>query len=154
MVQITNETLPENGLLPEIELLKKLLEQEGFEVSYFKDGKYPGENYSLAEYKKETDLMIYFANMKVSSNQTTIRIVWDDFLGEDSPKYTKDIPVLFLSFSNPYHLADVPMVGTYVNAYACNETTVAAMVEKIMGRSSFQGISPVDPFAGLWDARL
>lgn len=108
----------------------------------------------MEEFKKETDFMIYFANMKVGSNQTTIRIVWDDFLGEDSPKYVKDIPVLFLSFSNPYHLVDVPMVGTYINAYTCNEESVYAMVEKLMGRSPFLGHSPVDPFAGLWDTRL
>ena len=154
LIQITNEKLPAGGLLPEIELLKSLLEKEGFEVSYFKDGRFPGEDCSLAEFKKETDLMIYFANMKVGSNQTTIRIVWDDFLGEDSPKYVKDIPVLFLSFSNPYHLVDVPMVGTYINAYTCNEESVYAMVEKLMGRSPFLGHSPVDPFAGLWDTRL
>ena len=154
LIQITNEKLPAGGLLPEIELFKSLLEKEGFEVSYFKDGRFPGEDCSLAEFKKETDLMIYFANMKVGSNQTTIRIVWDDFLGEDSPKYVKDIPVLFLSFSNPYHLVDVPMVGTYINAYTCNEESVYAMVEKLMGRSPFLGHSPVDPFAGLWDTRL
>lgn len=154
LIQITNEKLPASGLLPEIELFKSLLEKEGFEVSYFKDGRFPGEDCSLAEFKKETDLMIYFANMKVGSNQTTIRIVWDDFLGEDSPKYVKDIPVLFLSFSNPYHLVDVPMVGTYINAYTCNEESVYAMVEKLMGRSPFLGHSPVDPFAGLWDTRL
>ena len=154
LIQITNEKLPPGGLLPEIELFRTLLEKEGFEVSYLKDGRLPGEDCSLAEFTEETDLMIYFANMKVGSNQTTIRIVWDDFLGEDSPKYVRDIPVLFLSFSNPYHLVDVPMVGTYINAYTCNEESVYAMVEKLMGRSPFRGQSPVDPFAGLWDTRL
>ena len=92
--------------------------------------------------------------MKVGSNQTTIGITWDDFLGESSPKYVCALPSLFLSFSNPYHLVDVPMVRTYINAYTCNATTVYAMVEKLMGRSEFKGISPVDPFAGLWDTKL
>ena len=27
-------------------------------------------------------------------------------------------------------------------------------MEKLMGRSAFRGVSPVDPFAGLWDTRL
>ena len=114
---------------------------------------YPGAGISLADYRKETDLLIYYANMKVSSNQTTIRIAWDDFLGEDSPKYVCDIPTLFLSFSNPYHLTDVPMVRTYINAYTSNEATVRAVVEKLMGRSEFKGKSPVDPFCGLWDTK-
>lgn len=154
LIQITNERLLENGKLPEVELFKGLLEKEGFEVSYFEDGRYPDTGFSLSDYKKETDLVIYFANMKVGSNQTTVRITWDDFLGESSPKYVKDLPYLFLSFSNPYHLVDVPMIGTYINAYACSGTVVHAMVEKLMGRSTFKGSSPVDPYAGLWDARL
>ena len=154
LIQITNERLDESGILPELALFKELLEKEGFEVSYFKDGKYPDVDYSLADFKKETDLVIYFANMKVGSNQTTIRITWDDFLGESSPKYVYDLPYLFLSFSNPYHLVDVPMVRTYINAYTCNEDHVRAMTEKLMGRSEFKGVSPVDPFAGLWDCRL
>lgn len=41
LIQITNERLPESGILEEVELFKELLEKEGFEVSYFKDGKYP-----------------------------------------------------------------------------------------------------------------
>ena len=154
LIQITNERLPEDGILPDVKLFKELLEKEGFEVSYFKDGKYPDVGYSIAEFKKETDLFIYYANMKVGSNQTTIRITWDDFLGESSPKYVHDLPYLFLSFSNPYHLVDVPMVKTYINAYTSNEYHVRAKVEKLMGRSEFKGVSPVDPFAGLWDTRL
>lgn len=154
LIQITNERLPEDGILPELKHFKSLLEKEGFEVSYFKDGRYPDVGYPLSEFKKETDLVIYFANMKVGSNQTTIRITWEDFLGESSPKYVYDIPYLFLSFSNPYHLVDVPMVRTYINAYTSNIYHVEAMVEKLMGRSEFKGISPVDPFAGLWDTKL
>ena len=154
LIQITNERLPESGIIPELEYFKEKLEKEGFEVSYFKDGKYPGVDCSIEEFKKTTDLVIYFANMKVGSNQTTIRITWDDFLGESSPKYVYDLPYLFLSFSNPYHLVDVPMVKNYINAYTCNSDHVDAMVEKLMGRSEFKGVSPVDPFAGLWDTKL
>lgn len=152
LIAVTNEKVKPGDVLPEVKLLRQLLEREGFQVSYFKDSAYPGAGLSLADYRKETDLLIYYANMKVSSNQTTIRITWDDFLGEDSPKYVCDVPTLFLSFSNPYHLTDVPMVRTYINAYTSNEVTVRAVVEKLMGRSAFQGQSPVDPFCGLWDA--
>jgi beta-N-acetylhexosaminidase len=154
IIQCTNEKVAEGDYLPELKYFREKLEKEGFEVQYFNDCKYPGGGISLKQFQEETDLIIYFANMKVGSNQTTIRLVWNDFLGEDSPKYVNDIPTLFLSFSNPYHLVDVPMVKTYINAYACNHFAVDAMVEKLMGRSEFKGISPVDPFAGLWDTRL
>jgi beta-N-acetylhexosaminidase len=153
LVQATNEK-PEGGYLSEARLFKELLEKEGFIVHWFEEVPRPGTGYSIEDLKRDTDLFIYYANFKVSSNQTTIRLVWSDFLGDSSPKFVCDVPTLFLSFSNPYHLVDVPMVKTYINAYTSNEATVRMMIEKLMGRSSFKGKSPVDPFAGLWDARL
>lgn len=153
LVQATNEK-PADGYLDEAKLFKVLLEKEGFDVRWFEDVPHPGPKYSVKELREDTDLFIYYANFKVSSNQTTIRIVWSDFLGNSSPKFVHDVPTLFISFSNPYHLVDVPMVKTYINAYTSNEPTVRMVVEKLMGRSEFKGTSPVDPFANLWDARL
>jgi beta-N-acetylhexosaminidase len=153
LIVMTNENTT-NGYPAEIQQFKQLLETEGFGVEYFESMKHPGVNMSLAEFKSTVDLIVYYANMKVGSNQTTIRITWNDFLGDDSPKFVKDIPTLFVSFSNPYHLVDVPMVQTYINAYSSNKHTVAAVVEKLLGRSEFVGTNPVDPFAGLADTRL
>jgi len=153
LIQATNEK-PDDGYLEEAKLFKTLLEKEGFTVNWFEDMPHPGPKYSVKELRQDTDLFIYYANFKVSSNQTTIRIVWSDFLGDSSPKFVHDVPTLFISFSNPYHLVDVPMVKTYINAYTSNESTVRMVVEKLMGRSDFIGTSPVDPFANLWDARL
>ena len=52
-----------------------------------------------------------------------------------------------ISFANPYHLLDVPMMKTFINAYTNNEFTMPAVIEKMMGRSPFKGKSPVDPSA-------
>ena len=76
LIMITNEKVAPGDFLPEVKLFKELLEKEGFQVDYFKNCAYPGAGISLADYRKETDLLIYYANMKVSSNQTTIRITW------------------------------------------------------------------------------
>ncbi len=153
LIEATNETKTGKHL-PEVELFKELLEKEGFNVQWYENIHHPDATLSIEEFKKSTDLFIYYANFKVSSNQTTIRLIWSDFLGDSSPKYIYEIPTIFLSFSNPYHLVDVPMVKTYINAYTSNRYTVHQMVEKLMGRSTFKGKSPVDPFAGLWDAKL
>ena len=75
-------------------------------------------------------------------------------MGLDTPKYVKDIPTVFVSVDNPYHLQDVPMVKTFVNGYSSNEYVVEAVVEKMLGKSPFKGINPVDPFCGYWDATL
>ncbi len=39
--------------------------------------------------------------------------------------------MIFVSFSNPYHLVDVPMISTYINAYSFTDQTVDAVVRKL-----------------------
>ena len=46
------------------------------------------------------------------------------------------------------------MVKTFINGYSSNEYVVETLVEKLVGKSPFKGINPIDPFCGLWDARL
>ena len=154
---VTNEATDEAGDTAESRQFKALLEQEGFIIHPFEPEKMPGsmdEEASIGTLKQQIDMIVYYANMRVASNQTSVRIIWSDFLGEDAPKYARDIPTVFISASNPYHLLDVPMVSTYINAYSSNEYMPKALVEKLMGRSEFKGINPVDPFCGLWDTRL
>jgi beta-N-acetylhexosaminidase len=55
-------------------------------------------------------------------------------------------PTVFVSLANPYHLVDVPMIRTYINCYSNNDSVLEMLVEKLMGRSAFKGVSPVDPF--------
>ena len=45
------------------------------------------------------------------------------------------------------------MVKTYVNAYAGTADFRAAVMDKLMGRSPFRGVSPMDPFCGREDTR-
>jgi beta-N-acetylhexosaminidase len=103
---------------------------------------------------KSYDLVLYFASLKTASNQTIGRINWAQPMGVDAPKFVHEIPTMFVAVDNPYHLQDVPMVKTFVNEYSSNEYVVEAVVEKLLGKSSFKGVSPVDPYCGLWDARL
>ncbi|NTW41816.1 MAG: hypothetical protein HGA44_18370 [Cellulomonadaceae bacterium] len=87
------------------------------------------------------------------SNEPTPRLYWS-IMGANVPKYTIEIPTVVISLGSPYHLRDVPRVKTFVNAYARNDATVDAVVERLLGRSPFTGRSPVDPFCGYWDATL
>ena len=61
---------------------------------------------------------------------------------------------MFVSFANPYHLLDVPRIKTFINAYKFKDATVRAVVDKLLGRSPFTGVSPVDAFCGKWDTHL
>jgi beta-N-acetylhexosaminidase len=88
--------------------------------------------------------------MQNASNNTTLRLNWNVAfgLGDDAPWLTSEIPVMMISTAYPYHLFDAPMVETYINAYSGEPDFCAAVMEKIMGRSEFVGISPIDPLCG------
>lgn len=132
------------------------LENAGFQVELYNDKQVNFQELfmSVNEFKDKYDLVIYVANLETASNQTTVRINWQQPLNANAPWFVKDIPTLFISVANPYHLQDVPMVKTYINAYSSNEFVVEAIVEKILGKSAFKGKNPIDPFCGKWDTRL
>ena len=163
---IQKSTDPEDGLLLH---WKKLFEDEGFEVTVrdrrvtiepqdFADPNLPPEKgamlyemyRSVEEMKKNYDLYVYVANMQNASNNTTLRLNWNVTfgLGDDAPWLVSEVPVMMISTGYPYHLFDAPMVETYINAYSAAPQFAGAVMDKIMGRSKFKGVSPVDPYCG------
>ena len=164
VIQKSND--PEDSF---VQQWKHLFEREGFEVkvrdrrttivpSDFGDpnlsmekGMLLHEMYrSIGEMKQDYDLYVYICNMQNASNNTTLRLNWNVTfgLGDDAPWLTSEIPVMMISTACPYHLFDAPMMETYINAYSGESLFCGAVMEKIMGRSAFEGISPSDPFCG------
>lgn len=155
--------------------MKELLVWEGFEVAVY-NRKMPSGSADASEeertellmnalmqitekvndFKSKYDLILYVSNFETASNKTVVRIDWHSVMGvsNDNPWFVKEIPTLFISLANPYHLLDVPMIKTFINAYTNNEYVLESVIDKLMGRSEFKGVSPVDPFCGKWDARL
>ena len=148
---------------------KSLFEREGFEVTvrdrrttidlsdFGKPDLSPEKQFmlyemyrSVEEMKRSYDLYVYVCNMQNASNNTTLRLNWNVTfgLGDDAPWFAREIPVLMISTACPYHLFDAPMVETYINAYAGTPVIAQAVMEKLMGRSEFKGVSPVDPLCG------
>lgn len=137
------------------EKVKELLTKEGFEIEVFKPAQgMEGMSVKLGDIKEKYDLIIYLANMATKSNQTTVRIEWAQPMGANVPVFMESVPTIFISVENPYHLIDVPRVKTYINTYSSNDHVLEALMDKLMGRSSFKGKSPVDAFCGMWDTRL
>ena len=153
-----------------IDYLKNKLEAEGFEVTIYesaidKIAKLPKEEVGQAmknmyagkapitNITDNYDLIIQVAYVD-SLCATVQRIEWKLSKGTpDMPWYVHELPTIFISLCCPFHLADVPQVKTYINAYDKNEHTLDALVEKLVGRSEFKGIDPVDSFCGLPDTR-
>lgn len=136
---------------------KEKLEEKGFQVSVF-DRKHLDFQEVFeggVQFEKDRfDLAFYVANVETASNQTTTRLDWIHLMAADAPWFMKDIPTVFVSTCNPYHLFDIPMVSTYVNAYTGNDVTIDALLKKMMGQEEFLGKNPVDPFCGRFDTRL
>ena len=128
---------------------------QGMEITIFEpspesEGKVPPMSDVIGRY----DLILYVANLATRSNQTVVRIEWEQPMGANCMHFLHDVPTVFISLENPYHLLDVPRVRTYINTYSSNDIAIEALVEKLMGKSPFRGINPVDPFCGKWDTHL
>lgn len=133
----------------------ELLTNEGFDVKYFESAPlFEGSTPRCDSFTNNYDYIIYLANYSTKSNQTTVRIEWAQPMGANVPAYVNCIPTIFISVENPYHLQDVPRVKTYINTYGADDTSLYALIDKLMGRSTFKGISPVDAFCGRWDTHL
>lgn len=147
--------LPSADEIDYMALLIQKLENEGHQVTVLTPDKATeGKQRPTREYRDNYDLILYAADYENRSSQTAIRIEWALPRGTNCPHYITTIPTVFVSLENPYHLQDVPRIRTYINTYNKNEYVIQALVDKLEGRSPFKGKSPVDPFCGLWDARL
>lgn len=132
------------------------LEQEGFEVTVYEKEGFEVMEDSVTDFKKRYDLILYLANIETASNKTVSRIHWHTMfgLGNNMPWMVHELPVVFVSLGNPYHLLDAPMVKTFINGYCNSEYVMDAVVEKMLGRSEFKGTSPIDPFCGKIDLKF
>lgn len=136
--------------------LKALLEQEGFEVSVYDEEHLDFHEIfegGVADIKKKCDLAIYLAEFDTASNYTVRRVEWNKLMAANAPWFIHEVPTIFISLANPYHLFDVPMVKTYINCYSNHDATLLALVKKLVGKEPFVGVSPVDAFCGRWDTR-
>jgi len=130
----------------------RALERAGFNVTLFEaQNVTEGSMTSVSEMTSRYDMIIYSALVR-ARYQPVARIDWSSPQGANIPTLCHTIPTVFVSLESPYHLVDVPQVRTYINCYNGTQSVIDALMEKLMGKSPFTGISPVDAFCGKWDA--
>lgn len=131
-----------------LEKVKAELEKRDFEITVYE----PETNFfdlgTVTSFSNDYDAVLYVANIQNASNQTVTRVHWHTLfgLGNNLPWFTKELPTMLLSFGNPYHLYDLPMVDTVINAYCNYDHFIEMAIKKVTGESSFKGVSPVNPF--------
>ena len=137
------------------DLFRKEMEKEGFHIDLFDYSvHFPSSSATTKEFLDQYDAAIYVLSEGTSSNQTTVRLTWNLPLANDAPWFVNDIPTIAISFANPYHLRDIPEIKTYINAYTTNEYNVEAVVDKLLGRSGFTGVNPVDTTCGYYEINI
>ncbi len=110
---------------------------------------FAGKN-AIADFVKDMDMVITLCN--VTSGRPSFGMSKG---GGEIPWYVFEIPVVVVGCGQPTMLADVPMARTYINTYDSKDSTLDALVEKLLaGPESFTGIDPIDSFCGLFDTRL
>ncbi|MDR5588097.1 MULTISPECIES: glycoside hydrolase family 3 N-terminal domain-containing protein [Clostridium] len=131
------------------------LEKSGFKVTVLDNNKLDLELIigSIEKFKNKYDIVIYGVDYQTKSNQTSNRIEWGMPFAQFMPWFVKEIPVVIISLGNPFHLCDAPRIPTYINAYSNQKANIELVVKKLIGKSEFKGISPIDPFCGRFDTR-
>jgi beta-N-acetylhexosaminidase len=132
-----------------VDVFAKALSERGFAVRA-----YDPENLPTPE---NCDLLIYALATESSLIQSRLYIDWRREHGgfeQAMKRFWHDIPTVMISFGHPYHLFDAPRVPAYINAWSSIEDAQVAVVRKLCGNEPFEGVSPVDAFCGLPDARF
>ncbi|BCW81452.1 gluconokinase, GntK/IdnK-type [Arthrobacter sp. NicSoilC5] len=150
-----------------LDVVKEELEAAGFEVSLFRTAEQreaageAGMNFmrvlaeeATGDYAEKYDAAFVFANVKGFAQEAAIRIKWSSPMAAEIPWYVTEVPTVFVSLNQPNHLIDVPMVRTAVHAHAGSREAIRAAVEKIQGKSEFQGTFNENVFCGSFDTRL
>ncbi|MDQ5861003.1 MAG: gluconokinase, GntK/IdnK-type [Actinomycetota bacterium] len=150
-----------------LDTVKDELEKAGFEVHLFKTADQreaageTGINFmsviseeATGDYADKYDAAFVFANVKGFAQEAAIRIKWSTPMAAEIPWYVTEVPTVFVSLNQPNHLIDVPMVKTAIHAHAGTVEAIRATIEKIMGKSEFQGTFNENVFCDSFDTRL
>ncbi|MET3175906.1 UNVERIFIED_ORG: beta-N-acetylhexosaminidase [Arthrobacter sp. UYCu721] len=150
-----------------LDTVKDELEKAGFEVHLFKTAAQreaageTGLNFmsviseeATGDYADKYDAAFVFANVKGFAQEAAIRIKWSTPMAAEIPWYVTEVPTVFVSLNQPNHLIDVPMVRTAIHAHAGSVEAIRATIEKIMGKSEFQGTFNENVFCDSFDTRL
>lgn len=143
LLEILGDANSSNRVLTKV---KTLLEENNFEVTVYQPEANFSEIETVNQFIETYDAVLYIANIETTSNQTVARINWHTFfgLGNNIPWFANEIPTILISFGNPYHIFDMPMVPTVVNSYCNFDHFIEATINKLLGKSEFKGKSPTD----------
>ncbi len=142
------------------------LEKAGFEVTVAKDHyememegpskfnrfRMMGKS-TIEQFKKDYDLVLLVVAMKGYAQCNDVRLSYSAGHSYEIPWYVSEVPTVAISLNYTNHLIDLPMMKTFINAYAPTREYIHALVEKLTGKSAFKGSYNELVWCGRWDTR-
>ena len=111
------------------------------------------ETPSVEEFKSKYDVVFMVVHMKGYAQENNVRVKWSAAHSSELPWFVYEVPTIGISLNYTNHLYDLPMLKTFINAYAPTREYIRAAVEKIVGRSEFKGKANDLVWCGRWDTR-
>jgi beta-N-acetylhexosaminidase len=109
---------------------------------------------SAEEFKKKYDVVFYFVNITGYAQQSNMRVCYSSGHSNEMPWWTHEVPTVCVSLNYTTHLYDLPMMKTFINAYASTREYIHAVVQKIIGAEPFTGTYEDTVWCDRWDTRL
>ena len=155
-----------NGIDPAKKIVIEELERVGFTVDCHQDlyeleCEHPSPMNALRmihtppveEFKSKYDVVFLVVHMKGYAQENNVRVKWSAPHTGELPWYVHEVPTVGISLNYTNHLYDLPMIKTFINAYAPTREYIRAAVEKVVGRSKFTGKANELVWCGRWDTR-
>lgn len=105
-------------------------------------------------FKGDYDVVFVFVNMKGYAQENNVRVKYSAAHSNELPWWTNEVPTVCVSLNYTNHLYDLPMMKTFINAYAPTRACIRATIQKIIGRSEFKGKYNENVWCGSRDTRL
>lgn len=152
---------------PTREIVRQELESFGYQVdlheSYYDreaKGHDPAnillsvKNGKAEEFIAKYDAVFMFLNMTGYAQENNVRLSWSIGHSNEIPWFVREVPTICISLNYTNHLLDVPMMRTFINAYAPTREVIRATLRKIANIEPFEGQCSDAVFCGRWDTRL
>ena len=107
----------------------------------------------VEEFKNKYDIVFVFVHMKGYAQENNMRVRFSAAHSNEFPWWVRDVPTVCVSLNYTNHLFDLPMMQTFINAYAPTRACIRAAIEKITGQSEFKGRFNDNVWCDSWDTR-
>lgn len=109
---------------------------------------------SIEQFRNTYDVVFVVIYMHGYSRENSVRLKYSFEHSNEIPWFNCEVPTIGISLNFTNHLYDLPMLKTYINAYAPTRECIHAAVEKIVGKSEFKGCADETVWCDRWDTRV